>query len=58
MLATVENRLWNVREARIEAGRAFRRLAIIQGRDDGVENQRVIVEMVRGWLLDILCNYT
>jgi len=29
MLATVENRLWNVREARIEAGRALRRLAII-----------------------------
>lgn len=58
MLATVENRLWNVRGARIEAGRAFRRLTIIQGRDDGVENQGVIVEMVRGWLLDILCNYT
>ena len=58
MLATVETRLWNVREARIEAGRAFMRLAIIQGRDDGVENQGVIVEMVRGWLLDILCNYT
>lgn len=48
MMATVENRLWNVREARIEAGRALRRLAIIQGRDDGVENQGVIVEMVRG----------
>ena len=34
VMATVENRLWNVREARIEAGRTVRKLLQLQVRDD------------------------